>query len=154
MKITIRNAELGDLQTLQALFKETIEHTCSGDYNSDQIEAWTSSIENKDRWQRLISYQYCIVAEYEGNIVGFAALDDGDYVDFLYVNKKHLRKGIASQLFDELKLESLLEGFYKLHTDASITARSFFESKGFEIEKENKKDLRGIELINFRMKEV
>lgn len=154
MKITIRKAELEDLQTLQALFKQTIEHACAGDYNSEQIAAWTSSIENTERWQRLISYQYCIVAEFEGSIVGFAALDDGDYVDFLYVHHDYLRKGIASRLFDELKLESLREGFYKLHADVSITARPFFESKGFELEKENKKDLRGIELINFRMKEV
>lgn len=154
MNITIRRAEPEDLKELQALFVETINSTCTGDYTAPQINAWTSSIENKDRWNRLIVHQYSIVAIIDGEIVGFAALDDGDYLDFMYVDKTHQRKGIATQLFDALKLESLRQGFYKLQSDVSITARPFFEAKGFEVVKENHKNIDGIELVNYRMQEA
>jgi putative acetyltransferase len=154
MDIKIRRAELSDLQELQALFVDTIRATCSQDYNEDQIKAWTASIENTDRWNRLITNQYSIVAESEGVIVGLAALDDPEYLDFLYVHKDYQRQGIANKLFDDLKLESLHQGHYKLISDVSITAKPFFELKGFVVEKENKKDVDGIELVNYRMREI
>ena len=154
MKITTRRTELADLEQLQALFVDTIRATCSDDYSEDQINAWISSIENHDRWKRLITHQFSIVAETDGIIVGLAALDDPEYLDFLYIHKDFQRQGIANLLFDELKLESLHQGHYKLISDVSITARPFFESKGFEVVKENRKEIRGVELINYRMKEV
>lgn len=154
MKITTRRTAPEDLEELQALFVETIRATCSNDYNKDQINAWTASVENIDRWNRLISHQYSIVAEIDSKIVGLAALDDPEYLDFLYVHKDYQRRGIANVLFDELKLESLHQGHYKLISDVSITAKQFFESKGFEVVKENKKEIRGVEITNYRMKEA
>ncbi|MGB0346667.1 MAG: GNAT family N-acetyltransferase [Balneolaceae bacterium] len=154
MKITTRRTAPEDLEELQALFVDTIRATCSNDYNKDQINAWTASVENIDRWNRLISHQYSIVAEIDNKIVGLAALDDPEYLDFLYVHKDYQRRGIANVLFDELKLESLHQGHYKLISDVSITAKQFFESKGFEVVKENKKEIRGVEITNYRMKEA
>lgn len=154
MKITTRRTAPEDLEELQALFVDTIRATCSNDYNKDQINAWTASVENIDRWNRLISHQYSIVAEIDSKIVGLAALDDPEYLDFLYVHKDYQRRGIANVLFDELKLESLHQGHYKLISDVSITAKQFFESKGFEVVKENKKEIRGVEITNYRMKEA
>ena len=154
MKITTRRTAPEDLEELQALFVDTIRATCSNDYNKDQINAWTASVENIDRWNRLISHQYSIVAEIDSKIVGLAALDDPEYLDFLYVHKDYQRRGIANVLFDELKLESLHQGHYKLISDVSITAKQFFESKGFEVVKQNKKEIRGVEITNYRMKEA
>lgn len=154
MKITTRRTAPEDLEELQALFVETIRATCSNDYNKDQINAWTASVENIDRWNRLISHQYSIIAEIDSKIVGLAALDDPEYLDFLYVHKDYQRKGIANILYDEMKLESLHQGHYKLISDVSITAKPFFESKGFEVVKENKKEIRGVEITNYRMKEA
>lgn len=62
--------------------------------------------------------------------------------------------GIANKFLDKMKLESLNQGYYKLISDVSITSRPFFESKGFEVVKENKKEVLGVELINYRMKEI
>ncbi len=154
MDIQIRKSNSEDLTQLQSLFQDTIRTTCSPDYSKEQIEAWTNSIENKDRWLRLVNYQYTLVAIYEDEVVGFGALDDGDYLDFMYVHYKHQKKGIATQLFDALKLESLRQGFYKLQSDVSITARPFFEAKGFEVLKENIKRVNGVELVNYRMIEL
>ncbi len=59
-------------------------------------------------------------------IVGLAALDDPNYVDFLYTHKDFQNRGVGNQLFNAIKLESLRQGQYKLISDVSITAKSFF----------------------------
>ena len=153
MDIKIRRALYKDLEELQTLFVETIQATCSRDYNKNQIDAWTSSVENFERWIRLITKQYTLVAYTDEMIVGLAALDDPNYVDFLYTHKDFQNRGIGNQLFNAIKLESLRQGQYKLISDVSITAKSFFESKGFEVIKQNKREIQGVELANFRMKE-
>ncbi len=153
MNISLRRTDLVDLIKLQELFVHTISETCSEDYSENQINAWTSSVHNTDRWKRLITNQYSIVAEIDHVIVGLAALDEADYVDFLYVHSDYHRKGIATQLYNHLKLESLQQGYYKLISDVSITARPFFESQGFFVIKENKREINGVELTNYRMKE-
>lgn len=152
--LIIRRAHISDLAEMQQLFVDTISTICSPNYSADQQQAWSSSIQNKDRWERLITRQYSIVAILDHTIVGIAALDHGDYLDYLYVHKDYQRQGIANQLFDTLKLESLRQGYYKLSSDVSITALPFFESKGFKVIKENKVTIQEIELVNYRMQEV
>jgi len=139
---------------MQQLFVGTISTICSPDYSADQQRAWSSSIQNMDRWERLITRQYSILAILDDTIVGIAALDDADYLDYLYVHKDYQRQGIATQLYDAIKLESLRKGFYKLSSDVSITALPFFESKGFRVIKENKVTIQEVELVNYRMREV
>ncbi len=151
MQIKLRQARLNDLSILQELFVETIVSTCNKDYNDEQIKAWTSRLKNKDGWISRLSKQCFIVAQVDNKIVGFASLENGNYLDLLYVHKDFLRQGIASVLYEALKQESLRLGFDALTSDVSITALSFFKSKGFKVIKENKNLINGIELINYHM---
>ena len=151
MLIDIRLATQSDIEEAKSLFADTIKSTCKNDYNVEQINAWVSSVENKERWESLLKEQYFIIAQIEEEMVGFATLEDGCYLDFLYVHKDHLRKGIANLLYDNLKAEASRRGIQKLSSDVSITAQPFFESKGFKIIKENRNIRNGIELINYKM---
>ncbi len=151
MKIKLRQASLNDLSALQELFVETIVSTCGKDYTDEQIKAWTSRLKNKDGWISRLSKQYFILAQVDNKIVGFASLENGSYLDLFYVHKDFLRQGIASALYETLKQESLRLGFDVLTSDVSITALSFFKSKGFKIIKENKNLINGIEIINYQM---
>ena len=151
MKIELRHATLNDLNEMQALFVETIISTCSKDYNHEQINVWTFSAENKDGWRTRITNQYFLVAEIDNKIVGYGSLDNGNYLDFLYVHKDFLRKGVANLIYEKLKSESLRLGFDKLTSDVSKTARPFFETKGFKIIRENKNMMNGVEIINYHM---
>ena len=151
MKIQLKKANAKDLNEILLLFKETIISTCNEDYNSEQIRVWTSSIEKKDRWKSALKEQLFIIALFKEKIVGFGSLENGDYIDYLYVHKDYLRKGIANKIFEKLEFESKKLGFEKLSSDVSKTARPFFESKGFEVYKENKNIINGIEIINYKM---
>jgi putative acetyltransferase len=150
MEFLIEKATVNHLKEILNLFKTTIETSCRKDYNEAQILAWTSSIENKERWKTKIKNQYFIVAKHHNKITGFGSLEN-DYLDFLFVDKDYLRKGIASLIYEKLKEKAKDLGITNLTTYASITAKPFFESKGFNIIRENKIVRKGIEITNFEM---
>ncbi|MGC6434055.1 MAG: GNAT family N-acetyltransferase [Crocinitomicaceae bacterium] len=153
MDLTFRQANVTDLEEIQELFVETIKNTCKNDYTMEQIDVWISSIENKERWMSFLIEQYFIIAENENKIVGFSSLEKGNHVDFMYVHKDFLRKGVANMLFKKLKDKSIKLGFDKLTADVSKTARPFFENKGFKVVRENKNMIKAVEIINFHMRQ-
>lgn len=151
MSVTTRPAKMEDLKELQSLFVETIRSTCREDYNEEQIEVWTSSVQNVEKWRNKITRQFFIVAEFNNTIVGFSSLDKGDYIDMMYVHKDHLRKGIANLLYKQLQTAAKDLGHKALKADVSKTARPFFEKKGFVVIRENEIDLKGVKITNYHM---
>lgn len=150
--IRIRQAGLHDLPVLHELYTETIRTVCAGDYDQAQLNAWKLSVTNESRWVNAVREQFFLVAEADENIVGFGSLKDGYYIDFMYSHKNYQSLGIAGKLLGELELEAKRQGKNELVSDVSKTACSFFEKRGFVVEKENLNIVRGVEIINYRMK--
>ncbi len=149
--VNIRTATLQDLPQILALFENTIKSICKDDYTPEQIEVWTSSVRNTEKWENRIQNQHFIVAELNNIIVGFCSLKN-DYLDVLYVHKEYLRQGIADKLYADIESKALSINCKTIIVDASITAKPFFIKQGFEIVKENKNLIKGIEIINYNMK--
>lgn len=150
-KIIIRQAILNDLQAMQDLFVQTILSICRHDYSPEQIAVWTSSIENTKRWTDKLMKQYFLIAEIHEKIVGYASLENNEYVDFLYIHKDFQRKGIAHLLYSALEAKAIDQGTTLLTSDVSITARPFFEKKGFKMVEEQINYIKGVEIINYKM---
>ena len=150
-QIMLRKGKPADLKELQQLFVDTITSVCSADYNAEQILVWTSGVENKQRWNDIITNQFVLVAQYRNKIVGFATLDDGNYLDLLYVHKDYQRKGIAQQLYANVEKEAKQRGQKELTADVSKTARPFFERVGFNVVKEQTVNIKNVELKNYKM---
>jgi putative acetyltransferase len=150
-KLTLRNGKLEDLAELQQLFVDTVKTICRKDYNTEQIKVWTSGIENIERWAKIFTSQYVLIAEQENKIVGFATLENGNYIDLFYVHKDFQRKEIAKKLYKEIEAKAKLQRQTKLTSDVSKTAKPFFKHVGFEEIKEQKIIRKGVELINFKM---
>lgn len=151
-KASIRFAYLSDLNEMQQLFVETIQSVCKPDYTRKQIEIWTSTIEKVNSWTHKIETQYFLIAELGNKMVGYASLDGNNYLDFLYVHKDYQRQGIAKRLYDEIEKEARNRGSKNLSADVSKTAKSFFEKMGFETVAKRANTIRGITLVNFKMK--
>lgn len=147
----LRNGKLEDLTELQQLFVDTVKAICRNDYNAEQIKVWTSGVENIERWERILKTQYVLVAEKENKIVGFATLENGNYIDLFYVHKDFERKGIAKKLYKKIEAETRRQQQTKLTSDVSKTAKPFFKHIGFEEIKEQKIIRKDVELINFKM---
>jgi putative acetyltransferase len=150
----IRKGQLEDLAELQFIFVETIKSVCKTDYNSEQIEVWTYSIKNKERWNEIIINQLVLVAQIENKIVGFTSLAHGNYIDLLYVHKDYQKQGIAYKLYTSIEDVAKQQGQTTLKSDVSKTAKPFFEKVGFEVINEQIVIRQGIELTNFKMTKI
>ncbi len=150
-KPVFRSGRLNDLQEMQQLFVGTIESVCSSDYNHEQIRAWTSGIENEQRWREVLMHQFVLVALIRECIVGFGSLAKGGCIDMLYVHKNFQGKGIATAILKLLEDEALRLHYVKLFSDVSITAKGFFEKAGFKVVNEQLNLRQGIGLMNFKM---
>ena len=150
-EISIRLPKLSDLTEMQKMFVDTISTICKDDYSPEQIRVWTSSIENTQRWTDKLTSQYFLIADLDNKILGYASLENNNYLDFLYVHKDYQRKGIADKLYTEIKKEAIKRKSNVLNSAVSKTARPFFEKKGFEILATQTNLVQGVEIINYKM---
>lgn len=152
--MNVRKAKPADLDEILKLFADTISEVNKQDYSPSQIKAWSSGADDKGRWLRKIDEQYFLVTEEESSITGFASITEKGYLDTMFVHKNHQRKGIARTLITALIDYARENDFDDIITDASITARAFFEKYGFEILKKQKVNRKGIEIANYKMKKL
>lgn len=149
--IHFRIAGYGDLNEMKQLYADTIRTVCTNEYTERELEVWSSSSQKTERWDDMITNQLVIVAEIENQIVGFASLKEDNYIDFFYVHKDFQRHGIASQLLQQIETKAMESGTHKLTSDISITAKPFFERKGYVVIREQKNIRGAVVLINYKM---
>ena len=100
-----------------------------------------------DVWNSSFLQHYTLVAVEENLLVGFGDIDKTGYLDRLFVHKDNQRKGIATAICNQL--EQFVEG--NITTHASITARPFFEKRGYKVVMEQQAERRGVFLTNYVM---
>ena len=105
----------------------------------------------RSRFDRSFKGKRALVAIEGERIVGFGDVDVSGYLDRLYVRRDRLRRGIATTLCDAL--ESVVESA-KITTHASITAKPFFEGRGYRVVKRQEVERKGIRLVNFVMEKT
>ncbi|OIV42961.1 GNAT family N-acetyltransferase [Flavobacterium johnsoniae] len=149
--MNFRKATASDLNEMQQLYIGTIQSVCISDYNNDQIAAWISGVKNTERWVEVIRTQFVLLAIIKDQIAGFGTLKDDNYIDFFYIHKDFQRQGIADKLLTELELEAQKQHSKIITSDISITAKPFFEKKGYVVKAEQKNIRLNIELINYKM---
>lgn len=140
-----------DAPALLALFKDTIRRVNSRDYDPGQVAAWASDDIDPSAWARRFEGRFVVVAEGPS---GFAELEPDGHIDRFYVAADHQRMGVGRAMLDALVAEARRRGLGRLHVEASITARPFFESRGFATLARQVVECRGAELTNYRMERV
>lgn len=129
--IVIREYRSSDLDKLIEVFIQAIRLTASRDYGEAQIAAWAQA--DRDVWQEKRSSRRTLVATVEDEVAGFADLEPDGHLDMMYVHPRFQGRGTASALVAEVKSRAVLAGLQAVHTEASLTARPFFESMGFTV---------------------
>ena len=99
------------------------------------------------KMESVIQEHYSIVAVENETIAGFGDIDLTGYLDRLFVHADYQRKGIAAAICDQL--EQAVQG--NITTHASITAKPFFEKRGYRVLKEQQVERQGIFLTNYVM---
>ncbi|OQB20509.1 MAG: putative N-acetyltransferase YafP [Firmicutes bacterium ADurb.Bin182] len=147
----IREYKPGDCTSMAKLFYDTVHTVNAADYTSEQLNAWANGSVDLQAWNRSFLAHNTLIAEINGEIAGFADMDDTGLLDKLYVHKDFQRRGIASALINELERRARKAGLFSFETHASITAKAFFENQGYSVEAENKVIRNGVTLMNYRM---
>ncbi|MCU7850922.1 MAG: GNAT family N-acetyltransferase [Candidatus Thiodiazotropha sp. (ex Monitilora ramsayi)] len=80
-----------------------------------------------------------------------AELDESGRIGCFYCHHASLGKGIGSALLQTIEAEALRLGLAQLSVEASITARGFFEGKGFVIGGAQRVTRRGEDFLNYLM---
>ena len=145
----LREYTPSDCAQLAELFYQTVHSANAKDYSQEQLDAWATGEVDLQAWDASFRAHRTIVATESGKIVGFGDMDETGYLDRLYVHKDYQGQGIASAICDEL--ERFAAGKV-ITTHASITAKPFFQHRGYHVVRKQEVIRHGVVLTNFVMK--
>lgn len=143
----IREYQPSDREGTAKLFYDTVHTVDAKDYTKEQLDTWAPGQIDLEGWDRSFQGHDSVVALDDQILVGFGDIDVTGYLDRLYVHADYQRKGIGSMICD--RLERAVRG--RIVTHASITARPFFEARGYQVVREQQVERRGIFLTNYVM---
>lgn len=132
-----------DAPAVAELFVASIEELAAEDYDEAQRAAWASAAEDDEAFGAALAGMLTILAEAEGELLGFAALKDdaktkeNRIVEMLYVAPEHARQGVGKALLEVMELLARQRGAETLTVDAAESAREFFGKSGYEMQARN-----------------
>ncbi len=139
----IRKAQKTDSRALAQLYYETVHAINSRDYNARQLHAWAPAVYPDSFWLARLRRYEVYVAVVEGRLVGFAEFDRRGYIDCFYVHHLQQGRGVGKALMRKMIQLAKRYHLRRLRADVSITARAFFEGRGFRLVRRQKKIYRG-----------
>ncbi|MGL5616504.1 MAG: GNAT family N-acetyltransferase [Sarcina sp.] len=145
----IREYKNSDSEEVRELFYNTVQAINKKDYNEEQLKVWATKKVDLDKWNKSLLLNFAIVAIEDNIIVGFGDINKTGYLDRLYVHKNYQSKGIATEICNKL------EAAFKINeiiVEASITAKTFFEKRGYRVIKKQTVERKGVFLENYLMK--
>jgi len=151
MIMKIRTYEIRDTEKIVKLFYDTVHEVNIRDYTTAQVDAWAPADTDIQTWMQSLSSKFTFVAEEGDTIAGFGELEINGHIDRFYCHKDFQRQGIGKLILTQIESKAQDLGIKKLFTEASITARPFFESQGFVMLRKQEVERRGQKFINFAM---
>jgi putative acetyltransferase len=148
-KIRLFRAE--DTARVAYLFHTTVRQVNIRDYSSDRVVAWAPDNLYFRDWQSICSQRITYVAEENDLILGFGELETNGHIDCFYCHKDYQRCGVGSQIYRAIEAKALELSLERLFVEASITAKPFFQSMGFELIIEQQVFCRGQFFTNYAM---
>lgn len=147
LNITFRPYQSKDCGQVLRLFYDTVHRVNAAHYSQEQLDVWAPRCPDRDKWNQSLLSHHSILAFQGDTLAGFGDIDSTGYLDRLYVHADYQGLGIASAICD--KLEGTVPGDITVH--ASITARPFFEQRGYQVLKEQQVERQGVFLANYIM---
>ena len=149
--LTIRKYTPGEESALWNLYHDTIHRVNCQDYTAEQVAAWAPHEIDHQRWRTKIQSINPFVCQSGETIVGYADLQTDGLIDHFFVHHAWQGKGVAKLLFQTIESEAAAANLAKLHAHVSITARPFFQSRGFQLVQQQEVVIGEVALTNFLM---
>ena len=151
--MSIRRLTEQDIPEIRELFRSTVLNVNSRDYTKEEVEDWASCMDNKAHVMELLS-KNCFIAVFLSNkkMIGYSSMDSKGHLHSMFVHKDWQGKGVGTLLISEVEKIAEKYDVSEIVSEVSLTARSFFESKGYTVVKIQKSKARKLELTNFVMR--
>ncbi|PSO51029.1 MAG: hypothetical protein BRC40_04740 [Cyanobacteria bacterium QH_8_48_120] len=145
-EVSVRKAQPDDAEQMHDVHVWSVKMLCTGDYTPEQIETWVGKLNPEKRRQRMRETEAIIfVAEKEEKIVGFSSLSEKK-VRAVYVHPGYTRQGVGTILLDAVEREAMAHHIQKLELQASVTAVSFYQARGYKLVERSHYMLSGVEI--------
>lgn len=144
----IRQYKSIDLKQIARLFYETVHAVNIKDYTKQQINVWATGNINFKEWDTSFLKHLTYVATKKDLIIGFGDIDETGYLDRLFVHKDFQSRGVATAICN--RLEKKIETKCVI-VHVSITAKPFFEKRGYKIIRPQEVERQGVYLKNYIM---
>lgn len=152
--LQLRSYQSSDLPDLGKLFYETIHRVNQKDYTPEQLQAWAPTTAVPVAWHEKFLHTFTQIAILENKIVGFGNLEQTGYLDCLYVHHACQSYGIGTAICDKLEQYAMQQGAQQITVHASITAKPFFEKRGYLLLQEQLVERHGVFLKNYKMQKM
>ncbi|WP_008312324.1 GNAT family N-acetyltransferase [Leptolyngbya sp. PCC 6406] len=153
--INIRLFKTQDVEQIAQLFHDTVREVNVRDYSSNQVRAWAPDDIHFRNWLEVCSNRFTYVAAADdGTIAGFGELEANGHIGCFYCHKNYQRCGLGRQIYQAIEAKAVELSVSRLFTEASITAKPFFQRMGFLVIKEQEVTCRGKTLINYAMEKL
>lgn len=156
LNIIVRDYQSSDVSDLASIYYNTIHKINIRVYTEEQVNVWApeSSLQLdgwKKKWEKLPPF----VASIDSTIVGFTEFNqETGYIDCFYVHHDYIGKGIGRALMEKVEATAKHNSLKRVFADVSITAKPFFEAKGFKLVREQIIDRKGVKLKNNIMEKL
>lgn len=155
MSISTRAYQPADAKALAAIFYHTIHQINCQDYTQAQLDVWAPKTRLDhtgwvSKWEKLVP----IVAVVDEQVVGFTEFEPTGHIDCFYVHHEWIGKGVGTALMQTVELQAAEKNIRRLYLESSITAKPFFEAKGFKVLKQQTIERKGVSLTNFVMEKI
>jgi len=140
-----------DAAALAEVFIEAVRSKANRDYSPQQIDAWALGPTDTSDWSKRLGSQIVFIAGEDTEVAGFITFEPSGHLDHLYVHSRFQRQGVAAMLYGRVEQEARSLGISRIFTEASITARPFFESRGFLLVAPQTVVHRGVSFVNYKM---
>ncbi|MFT6988292.1 MAG: putative acetyltransferase [Paraglaciecola sp.] len=147
----IRAYHLGEEHEIWQLFHHTIHHINAQHYSTKQLDAWAPPEFINTFWTEKLAKLCSFVCVTNSKIVGYSDVQKNGYIDHFFCHHQHQGLGVGSALMAHIHTLAKQQGMTQLSAEVSITAKPFFEAKGFKTIKQQAVPTRGQVLTNFKM---
>ena len=147
----IRRFHPGEEVALWHLFHDSVRHIDNSHYTPEQLHAWSPDQIDFAKWRARFRNTSPFVVENEKQLIGYADFLPTGYVDHFYVHHLWQRKRVGTLLMQIILEVAKQDAIDNLYADVCVTAKPFFETWGFQVEKEHYIKLDQQELKSYRM---
>lgn len=145
-----RWASAADSELLADIMFDAVRNGASR-YSEPQRAAWVPARRSGEDWVARLQGQDIILAEEDGQAIGFVSLADGGYVDFAYIRPGAQHSGLFRQLVSRIIERAAAKREPLLWTHASLMAEPAFAKLGFRVRKRERVRIGGQELDRCEM---